>query len=96
MTDRQPRHRIRVARSEEREATITARTEALRPFLGRSAEDRDATLRRLLRAERRAARAGSGYDAVRHAALCRLMAEGETRPPAAIRGTHDEKGRHPG
>lgn len=55
--------------------TIKARADALRPFLGTSSDDRLASLRRLLRHERRAARSGVGYDAARHAALRRLIDE---------------------
>ena len=55
--------------------TIAARANALRPFLGLAAEDRLASLRRMLRQERRAAGSGVGYDAARHAALRRLLLE---------------------
>lgn len=69
--------RIRAARSENPDEAIAARVAALRPFLGRTGEERQVALRRLLRAERRAAGTGIGYDAVRHAALRRLLAEAE-------------------
>ncbi|MDQ0347229.1 hypothetical protein [Ancylobacter vacuolatus] len=72
--------RIRAARSEERDDIIAGRTAALRPFLGRQPEGQSTTLRRLLRAERRAAGSGMGYDAARHAALRRLLAEAEAAP----------------
>ncbi|WP_018389841.1 hypothetical protein [Ancylobacter sp. FA202] len=72
--------RIRAARSEERDDIIAGRAAALRPFLGRQPESHGATLRRLLRAERRAAGSGLGYDAARHAALRRLLAEAEAAP----------------
>ncbi|MFT0860967.1 hypothetical protein [Ancylobacter sp. G4_0304] len=68
---------IRALRMEDPQAAIAARAEALRPFLGGTGKEKLASLRRLLRAERRAARAGFGYDATRHAALCRLLAESE-------------------
>ena len=93
--DRPLRRRIRAARSEEREDIIAGRTAALRPFLGRATEDSRATLRRLLRAERRAARSGVGYDAARHAALARLLAEAEAVPPSRYAPVN-EKGRHLG
>lgn len=87
--------RIRAARSEERDAIIARRAAALRPFLGRATEEGRAVLRRLLRAERRAAGSGLGYDAARHAALARLLAELDALPrPAAV--ARNEKGRHPG
>ncbi|MCS0501056.1 hypothetical protein [Ancylobacter mangrovi] len=69
------RRRIRAQRVHEPESAIAARSEALRPFLGGSREERSARLRSLLRAERRAARRGQAYDPLRHAALARLMAE---------------------
>ena len=71
---------LRAMRSEDPEALIAARADALRPFLGATSEARLAAIRRLLRAERRAARSGVGYDAVRHAALHRLMSESERQP----------------
>ncbi|MGA0561175.1 hypothetical protein ACO2RV_01915 [Ancylobacter sp. VNQ12] len=76
---------------------IAARAAALRPFIGSTREQRLATLRRLLRQERRAARSGLGYDPSRHAALRRLVAELElpsrSNPDGA--GTScKEKGRH--
>lgn len=77
MTPHHRGRRIRAIRSEEPDEIIAARAAALRPFLGRSAEERRVALRRLLRTERRAARCGFGYDAVRHAALRRLLAEVE-------------------
>ncbi|TCK31265.1 hypothetical protein EV667_1372 [Ancylobacter aquaticus] len=89
------RPRIRAARSEERDAIIAGRAAALRPFLGRPPDGHGATLQRLLRAERRAAGSGVGYDAARHAALCRLLAEVEATPLPARPARH-EKGRHPG
>ncbi|MBS7542038.1 hypothetical protein [Ancylobacter oerskovii] len=61
-------------RSHEPAEEIAARAAALRPFLGQGAERR-ARLARLLRAERRAALTGIGYDAARHAALRRLENE---------------------
>lgn len=72
-----PRHRprIRAQRSHEPEAAIATRSDALRPFLGSTVEERRARLRSLLRAERRAARGGLGYDPLRHAALSRLLRE---------------------
>ncbi|MDQ0302891.1 hypothetical protein [Ancylobacter polymorphus] len=87
--------RIRAARSEERDAIIGRRAAALRPFLGRGGEECRTVLRRLLRAERRAAGSGLGYDAARHAALARLLAELDAplRPAAVAR---NEKGRHTG
>ncbi|WP_425105744.1 hypothetical protein [Ancylobacter sp.] len=87
--------RIRAARCEERDAVIARQAAALRPFLGRATEECRTVLRRLLRAERRAAGSGLGYDAARHAALARLLAELETPPrPSAL--ARNEKGRHPG
>ncbi len=71
---------IRAVRSDEPAEAIAARAAALRPFLGRSSEERRINLCRLLRMERRAARCGVGYDALRHAALRRLLAEAE--PPS--------------
>lgn len=71
-TNRRP---IRAMRLKDPAETIKARAEALRPFLGNASEDRLASLRRLLRHERRAARSGVGYDAARHAALRRLLDE---------------------
>ncbi|MPT23674.1 MAG: hypothetical protein E2577_12120 [Starkeya sp.] len=87
--------RIRAARSEERDAIIARRAAALRPFLGHATEEGRTVLRRLLRAERRAAGSGLGYDAARHAALARLLAELDP-PPKAGAATRNEKGRHPG
>ncbi|MCK0209054.1 hypothetical protein MWN33_13540 [Starkeya koreensis] len=81
MRDHHRNRRIRAMRSEEPAEAIAARAEALRPFLGRSGEERMRALRRLLRAERRAAGTGLGYDAIRHAALRRLLAE-PGQPPA--------------
>lgn len=77
MSSHHRKRRIRAVRTEEPEDAIAARATALRPFLGRTREERQTALRRLLRTERRAARCGIGYDAIRHAALCRLMAEAE-------------------
>ena len=77
MSSHQGRRRIRAVRTEEPEDAIATRAAALRPFLGRTSEERRSALRRLLRTERRAARCGVGYDAIRHAALRRLMAEME-------------------
>lgn len=77
MSSQHRKRRIRAVRLEEPNDAIAARAAALRPFLGRTREERQAALRRLLRTERRAARCGVGYDAVRHAALRRLMAEAE-------------------
>lgn len=77
MTPHHRGRRIRAIRSEEPEEAIAGRAAALRPFLGQSVEERRATLRRLLRIERRAARCGVGYDALRHAALRRLLTEAE-------------------
>ncbi|MCJ8143793.1 hypothetical protein MKI84_12790 [Ancylobacter sp. A5.8] len=76
--------RIRAMRVEDPQATIAARVDALRPFIGGTGEEKLASLRRLLRSERRAARAGGVYDAARHAALCRLVAEAQrpARPRA--------------
>ncbi len=88
MTFARMERRIRALRAEQREDIIARRTAALRVFLGSSDEERATVLRRLLRAERRAAHVGVGYDAVRHAALCRLLAEAETaRPPTVRRAT---------
>ncbi len=67
--------RVRAMRMEEPEKQIAERAAALRPFIGRTHDERSATLARLLRQERRAAARGFGYDAGRHAALSRLMAE---------------------
>lgn len=92
MTFHRHHRRIRAARSEEREDIIAGRVAALRPFLGSPGADRGAALQRLLRAERRAARSGIGYDAARHAALRRLLAEVEARAPAGR--PNNEKGRH--
>ena len=92
--------RIRAVRSDEPAEAISARAAALRPFLGRSGEERRINLRRMLRLERRAARCGVGYDALRHAALRRLLAEAEG-PPPVVGATQEhadvrnEKGRHP-
>ena len=66
---------IRAMRLSDPTDTIAARAAALRPFLGIASGDRLASLRRMLRQERRAARSGVGYDAARHAALCRLLDE---------------------
>ena len=66
---------IRAMRLRNAGETITARADALRPFLGASLDDRLASLRRMLRQERRAAGSGVGYDAARHAALRRLLDE---------------------
>jgi len=66
---------IRAMRLNNPAETIAARANALRPFLGLAAEDRLASLRRMLRQERRAAGSGVGYDAARHAALRRLLLE---------------------
>lgn len=77
MSSHHRKRRIRAVRAEEPNDAITTRAAALRPFLGRTREERQAALRRLLRTERRAARCGVGYDAVRHAALRRLMTEAE-------------------
>lgn len=82
------RRPIRAMRQEDPETTIAARAAALRPFIGSTREQRLATLSRLLRQERRAARSGLGYDPCRHAALRRLMAE--TEPPC--RSNRDESG----
>jgi hypothetical protein len=90
-----PGHRIRATRSEERDDIINGRVAALRPFLGRPPEGQGAILRRLLRAERRAAGSGMGYDAARHAALRRLLAEAESAAPLAS-PLRNEKGRHLG
>ncbi|MCK0196378.1 hypothetical protein MWN34_05560 [Ancylobacter sp. 6x-1] len=54
---------------------LAARMETLRPFIGTTPEERRIVLSRLLREQRRAARSGRGYDALRHAALRRLMNE---------------------
>lgn len=86
MSSHHRERRIRAARTEEPEDAIAARAAALRPFLGRSTEERRAALRRLLRLERRAARCGVGYDALRHAALRRLMDEPEGAERPAPRG----------
>lgn len=77
MSSHHRERRIRAVRTEEPQDAIAARAAALRPFLGRSREERRVALRRLLRTERRAAHCGIGYDAVRHAALRRLIAEAE-------------------
>ncbi|MDF2621091.1 MAG: hypothetical protein K0S00_3750 [Xanthobacteraceae bacterium] len=77
MSSHHRKRRIQAVRTEEPNDTIAARAAALRPFLGRTREEHQAALRRLLRTERRAAHCGVGYDAVRHAALRRLMAEAE-------------------
>jgi len=77
MSSHHRKRRIRAVRTEEREDAVAARAKALRPFLGQTGDERQTALRRLLRTERRAARCGIGYDAVRHAALRRLMAEAE-------------------
>lgn len=91
------RRPIRAMRQEAPEAMIAARVAALRPFIGATREQRLATLSRLLRQERRAARSGLGYDPSRHAALRRLMAETErfSRSTPDGSGTpRKEKGRH--
>ncbi|GAB4072347.1 hypothetical protein KHC28_26455 [Ancylobacter sonchi] len=76
MRPSQPRRAsLRAQRSQEPGEAIAARVAALRPFLGRDLAERRARLARLLRAERRAAHSGQGYDATRHAALRRLEAE---------------------
>ncbi|HSI38920.1 MAG TPA: hypothetical protein VLA00_00035 [Xanthobacteraceae bacterium] len=72
------RPRITALRLHEPRALIAARMDALRPFLARDPAVRRAMLARLLRAERRAAMSGVGYDAVRHAALRRLAVEPQT------------------
>lgn len=91
------RRPIRAMRQEDPEAVIAARAAALRPFIGATREQRLATLSRLLRQERRAARGGLGYDPCRHAALRRLVAEIErpSRSNPDESGTPcKEKGRH--
>ncbi|WP_371345243.1 hypothetical protein [Ancylobacter sp. IITR112] len=95
LSTHRPARRIRAARSEEREEIIARRTAALRPFLGPAADEAGATLHRLLRAERRAARSGMGYDPARHAALARLLAEAEAVSRAGA-AAGNEKGRHRG
>ncbi|MBS9478805.1 hypothetical protein [Ancylobacter radicis] len=75
MTQKQERRRIRAMRLDEPDAQIVARAAALRPFIGRTGDERVTALRRLLRQERRASLIGGGYDACRHAALTRLLAE---------------------
>ncbi len=75
--------RIRAMRVEEPAAQIAARAAALRPFIGRTKVEKVAVLSRLLRQERRAAAQGAGYDACRHAALGRLLAECRARSPAS-------------
>lgn len=74
---------IRAMRVEEPAAQIAARAAALRPFMGRTREEQTTTLARLLRQERRAAAHGVDYDAARHAALRRLMAECRFGPAGA-------------
>lgn len=74
--------RIRATRVEEPATQIAARAAALRPFIGRTPAERIAAVSRLLRQERRAAAQGAGYDACRHAALNRLLAECRARSPA--------------
>lgn len=76
------RQRIRATRSEEPQAMVARRAEALRPFLGATEPERLARLYRLLRSERRAASIGVGYDATRHAALSRLLAEATAKAGA--------------
>lgn len=93
MTCHRHYRRIRASRAEEREDVIAQRTAALRLFLGRPGDGRAAALQRLLRAERRASHTGVGYDAARHAALRRLLAEAQAAPGAVIRAPNEE-GRH--
>lgn len=94
MTLTRGRRAIRSMRSEEPEVAIAARAAALRPFIGITVEERRTALLRLLRQERRASRSGHGYDASRHAALRRLMAEMQAAPDR-LRGpgatAHNEK-----
>jgi len=74
------RRPIRASRLREPDDIIAARAQALRPFLGSDPGGRLASLQRMLREERRAARAGIGYDAARHAALRRLLDEAQQTP----------------
>jgi hypothetical protein len=91
------RRKIRAVRFEDPETLIAARMAALRPILGGMREQRVATLGRLLRQERRAARSGVGYDLSRHAALRRLATEidpASRSKPDGSGTNHKEKGRH--
>jgi len=75
LPERQTRSRIRAFRTQEPAALIAARSDALRPFIGMTPQERTKRLRAMLRAERRAAGRGLFYDPLRHAALRRLMDE---------------------
>ncbi|QIB36308.1 hypothetical protein G3A50_16175 [Ancylobacter pratisalsi] len=75
MTPSRSRQRIRAQRTHEPATAIAMRSDALRPFLGNTVEERRSRLRNMLRAERGAARRGVGYDPLRHAAISRLMRE---------------------
>lgn len=84
----QPRRAaVRAMRLHEPAEAIAAKVAALRPFLGHGLAERRARLARLLRAERRAALTGIGYDATRHAALRRLDAETAADMKKAAAGT---------
>ncbi len=67
------RGRLRACRAHDPATLVAARMETLKPFVGATPEARRTVLSRLLREERRAALTGAGYDAVRHAALRRLL-----------------------
>ncbi|GLK84950.1 hypothetical protein GCM10017653_30200 [Ancylobacter defluvii] len=78
---------VRAIRMHEPAEAIAAKVAALRPFLGHGTVERRTRLARLLRAERRAALTGIGYDATRHAALRRLDAETVADMKKAATGT---------
>ena len=68
---------IRAFRSETREDMLRRE----KRFLGAALDGQESRLARALRAERRAATGGAGYDLSRHFALARLCSEGRLRSP---------------
>lgn len=84
---------IRAFRTETRE-DLFRRQHA---FLGAGNPAQDARLRRSLRAERRAASAGTNYDLARHFALARLCKNHGLRPsgPRHTSGEETEPGADP-
>lgn len=80
--------RIRVFRSETREEMLRREMR----FLGAGMADQESRLARALRAERRAAAGGTGYDLSRHFALARLCSHGTLQ--AAPTGHNSETEKH--
>jgi peptide-methionine (R)-S-oxide reductase len=68
---------IRAFRSETRDEMLRRQ----QAFLGAKLAGQEARLSRALRAERRAAASGMGYDLARHFALARLCSDGTLRAP---------------